>query len=312
LKRIDYLFGVRKKETGALLGHFLTIGGIRVLNIVLGATGQIGSLLVRRLLELHQPVRAVVRDEKKAAWLGESGVPVAAADYFDCDSLKRAFRGGTSAFLLTPENPASEDVLRDTASILRNYRDAIIDSGVERIVGLSSFGARHPSGTGNLLMSHMIEHAFADLNIEQVFVRPAYYYSNWMGYVDIVKNDGILPTFFPPELKISMIAPCDVAGFIADIIAGRLEYRRIFEIAGPEPYSSFDVAEAFGRVLNKAVTPVQIPRNEWQRALEQAGFSPSGTENLALMTDAVITGKTSAEFDVFRQNTSVWEYFERL
>jgi uncharacterized protein YbjT (DUF2867 family) len=283
-----------------------------VLNIVLGATGQIGSLLARRLLELHQPVRAVVRDEKKAAWLSELGVPVTVADYFDGDSLKSAFRGGTTAFLLTPENPASEDILRDTASILRNYRDAVIDSGVERIVGLSSFGAQHTSGTGNLLMSHMLEHAFADLNMEQIFVRPAYYYSNWTGYADIVKKDGILPTFFPPELKIPMIAPPDAAAFIAEIIIGERELRRIFEIAGPEPYSSYDIAETFGRVLDKNVTAMQIPRDEWQTTLEQTGFSFSGAENLALMTDAVITGKACAEYSVFCQKTSALEYFERL
>jgi uncharacterized protein YbjT (DUF2867 family) len=284
-------------------------------NIILGATGQIGSLLVRKLMEFHQPVKAVVRDSKKAAWLSESGISVGIADYLDGDSLKLAFRGGSTAFLLTPENPASEDILRDTAAILQNCRGAVIDSGIERIVGLSSFGAQHDSGTGNLLMSHMLEHAFEDLNIEQVFVRPAYYYSNWAGYADIVRNDGILPTFFPPELKIPMIAPSDVAAFIAEIIAGEREPRNIFEIfeiAGPEPYSSDDIAKAFGNILDKTIVPVQIPRDEWHTTLERAGFSPSGAENLVMMTEAVINGKTCAEYSVFHQKTGAAEYFERM
>jgi uncharacterized protein YbjT (DUF2867 family) len=161
-------------------------------------------------------------------------------------------------------------------------------------------------------MSYMLEHAFEDLNIEQVFVRPAYYYSNWTGYADIVRNDGILPTFFPPELKIPMIAPSDVAAFIAEIIAGKRESMKIFEIAGPEPYSSDDIAKVFGNILDKTVVTAQIPRDEWQTALERAGFSPSGAENIVMMTEAVISGKTCAEYSVFHQKTTAMEYFGRM
>lgn len=285
------------------------------MNIVLGATGRVGSCVVEALLAHGQPVRAVVRDEEKAARLRERGVEAAVVDCFDSGALASALRGGSAVLFLTPENPRSEDVLGDAARLLKSCRDAAMDSGIGRIVGLSSSGAQHAAGTGNLVVSHMLEHAFDDLKVEKAFVRPAYYYSNWMGCWDVAKNDGILPTFFPPDLKVSMIAPSDVGAFLADVMAGKREPRRpveIYEIAGPEPYSSDDIAGAFGRVFGKTVTAVQIPRDDWPATFRQIGFSESVAENFALMTDAVISGKTRTEFDALRLPTGFEDYLRRF
>ena len=52
------------------------------MNIILGATGQVGSMLVDNLLGKGQPVRAVVRDGLKAQGLKNKGVEVKIADYY--------------------------------------------------------------------------------------------------------------------------------------------------------------------------------------------------------------------------------------
>lgn len=282
------------------------------MNIVLGATGRVGLSVIDGLLAYGQPVRAVVRDEEKAARLKEKGIETAIADYFDEDALASALRGGSAALFLTPENLKSEDVLRDAAKLLKSYHDAARNSGIGKIVGLSSSGAQHAAGTGNLVVSHMLEHAFDDLQAEKVFVRPAYYYSNWMGYWDVVKNDGILPTLFPTDLKVSMIAPSDVGSFIADVMAGKRELRRIYEIAGPKPYSSGDIAEVFGKIFGKTVRAVQIPHSDWLATFRQIGFSDSVAENFVLMTDAVLSGKTQTEYEAVCLPTTFDDYLKRF
>lgn len=282
------------------------------MNIVLGATGRVGSSVIDRQLAYGQPARAIVRDEEKAARLREKGIEAAISDCFDGNALASALRGGSAALFLTPENPKSEDVLRDAAKLLKSYHDAARDSGIGKIVGLSSSGAQHATGTGNLVISHMLEHVFDDLPAEKVFVRPAYYYSNWMGYWDVAKNDGILPTFFPPDLKISMIAPSDVGAFIADVMAGKREPRRIYEIAGPAQYSSNDIAEAFGKRFGKTVRVVQIPRGNWLATFREIGFSESVAENFVSMTDAVISGKTQTEYEAVCLPTTFDDYLKRF
>lgn len=262
------------------------------MNLILGATGRVGSMLVANLLKKGQPVRAVIRNSAKAPDLISKGAEVFVADYFDGTTLKSAFQGGSSVFLLTPENPECVDFINESRTIINNYREAIISAKIGKIFGLSSMGAQHQSGTGNLVASYLLEHAFSDLEIEQTFVRPTYYYSNWMGFLELVKEHGILPTFFPPEMKLPMIAPADVAAFLAELMCDAAPHERIYEITGPYAYSSSEIAQIFATVLKRSVTVQQIPPEAWESALLQAGFSKDGAHNLMLMTQAVIDGKT--------------------
>lgn len=263
------------------------------MNIILGATGQVGSMLVDNLLWKSKPVRAVIRNSSKAQALKDKGAEVSVADYFDAKALKKAFQGGSSVFLLTPENPECTDFINGSRKMINNYREAIISAKISKIIGLSSVGAQHQSGTGNLVASYLLEHAFSSLEIEQTFIRPSYYFSNWMGYLELVKEHGILPTFFPPEMKLPMIAPADVAAFLAELMSDNAPLERIYEITGPYSYSSSEIAQIFSAVLGRSVTVQQVPPEAWESTLLQAGFSKDGARNLMLMTQAVIDGRTT-------------------
>lgn len=285
------------------------------IHIVSGATGQVGSAVVGALLEQDKSVKAIIRHPEKSDDLKSRGVDVEIADLFDLKAIKKAFYGGDTVFLLTPENPFSDNILADTERIIKNYREAIQHSGISRVVGLSSLGAQHPSGTGNLEMSYMLEHALEGLPVEQVFIRPAYYYSNWMGYLELVKETGVLPTFFPADLKIPMAAPTDVAGYIAQTMMGETGEENVHELVGPELYSSNDVARIFGQKLNRTVEAESIPRVEWKETLQQAGFSGNAADNLMKMTKAVIEGKTVPEKekqDLVKLPTTLEKYLEDI
>ena len=280
------------------------------MNIVLGASGQIGSRVVNELALLGEPVRAVVRDSSKAKI--PRNVEVKSVDFYNLDALKSALAGGTSVFLITPENPSSVDVLGETRTILDHYRQAIISSGISRIVGLSSIGAQHKSGTGNLQMSYLLEHYFQDLSVEQIFIRPAYYLSNWLGYLDMVKKEGVLPTFFPVEQKIHMVAPPDVAAFIAALLSRHHEEAQIVELTGPAEYSSLDVARTFSQILERKVEAYQIPEADWDSTLKGVGFTEDAASNMIDMIRAVINGKAvpeNAGSGLVKMKTDMLTYF---
>lgn len=263
--------------------------------IVTGATGQVGSAIVNKLLEQDKPVTAVIRNAGKAEKLKKRGAKTAIADFFNQDALSKAFDGGDTVFLLTPENPASKDILGDTKQILSNYRQAIRKAGISRIIGLSSLGAQHKSGTGNLVMSYMLEHAFENVSAETTFIRPAYYYSNWLMYVEMARESGVLPTFFPVDLSIPMISPGDVSHFIANVMMDEKKDQKIYELAGPEVYTPREVADIFGNLLGKKIKTQQIPREQWSETLVQAGFSTDAADKMIQMTQAVIDGKAQPE-----------------
>ena len=93
------------------------------MNIILGATGQVGSAIVNNLIENGQPVKIVIRNKEKAEELKRKGVNVAVADYFDLNALSEAVKDGSLIFLLTPETGTSDDVLGETEKLLGNYHN---------------------------------------------------------------------------------------------------------------------------------------------------------------------------------------------
>lgn len=282
------------------------------MNIILGASGQVGSSVVEHLIGKDEPVRAVIRDKEKAEHLEKKGIEVRIADYFNEKALSEAVQGGDLIFLLTPETGESKDILGDTKRLLENYRSAIESSQIKKVIGLSSIGAQHASGTGNLQMSYMLEHAFTGLPVQQIFVRPSYYYSNWLPHLPTVKDQGILPTFFPTDLKITMVSPMDVAEFIAEVMINNVEGSQIYELEGPA-YSSIDVANTFEEILDRPVQAQQIPGTKWMETLQQIGFTEDAINNFVEMTEAVIEGKTTPErqgtIDV-GMKTTLTQYFK--
>lgn len=279
------------------------------MNIIIGATGQVGSNLVSELKNNDFPVRAVARNPDK---LSDKTIEARTADLFNAEQLTEAFKGGTTVFVLTPENPTSNDIIEDTKRIVENYKKAIQATGIKKVVALSCVGSHIDSNTGNVLMSRILEQTLDDLNIEKVFIRPSYYFSNWLGYLETVEQYGVLPTFFPEDLKIEMNSPIDLAKFIAKIMTDTLsEKKRIYELTG-QKYSSLDVANTFSKLLNKNVTVQSIPQDKWKETLISVGFTENTANNLSDMTQAVIDNKTIPERpnDTIKLPTTLEKYLE--
>ena len=283
------------------------------MNVILGASGQVGSNIVKELAARGLPTRAVVRKKKTDF---DSRVEVKEADFFDLPQLTKALEGGSTVFLLTPEDPSSKDILGDTKQVINNYHQAIQANGIKKLVGLSCVGAHVEGNTGNILMSRMLELGFDDLNLSKVFIRPSYYFSNWLGFMETIEQYGVMPSFFPPDLKIDMNSPLDVAKFVAKAIVNdhKGSDKQIFELAGPEKYSSREVAEVFARVLHKKVEVQSIPKEQWKQTLLSAGFTDNTSENLMDMTQAVIDQSVSPEHEdqVNKLPTSLEQYLKEL
>ncbi|SFC75276.1 Uncharacterized conserved protein YbjT, contains NAD(P)-binding and DUF2867 domains [Parapedobacter composti] len=283
------------------------------MNIIVGATGQIGSHLVTELQKSGFPVRAVVRNPEK---LADKNLEARKADLFDGPQLAKAFEGGTTVFILTPENQTSNDIIEDTKQIIANYRSAIEHAGIKRVIALSSMGAHVDGNTGNLLMSRILEQGLGDLEATTVFVRPSYYFSNWLSYLETTAQHGILPTFFSEDLPIEMNSPLDVAKYIAKVMTDKQapKSKTTVELTGPQPYTSRDVANAFATLLNKPVVPQSIPREKWHETLIAAGFSENTATNLADMTQAVVDKLTVPERpdDTITLPTSLHSYLSGL
>jgi len=111
--------------------------------VVTGASGHVGTNLVRALIDKNRPVRALVHEHNKSL----EGLPVEIAfgDVLDFDSLCRAFQGAEVVYHLAARISISMDdwPLLEAVNVngTRNVIQACISCGVRRLVYFSSIHA---------------------------------------------------------------------------------------------------------------------------------------------------------------------------
>ena len=134
--------------------------------LVTGATGNVGRQVVEQLVKRGAKVRALVRDPAKASF--PAGVEVVQGDLLDVDSLRGAFSGVSTLFLL---NAVVPDEFTQALIALNVAREA----GIERIVYLSVIHSdlyvNVPHFAGKFGVERMIE----QMGLNATILRPAYF-----------------------------------------------------------------------------------------------------------------------------------------
>ncbi|MGI2902075.1 hypothetical protein AABK37_01775 [Hassallia sp. VBCCA 56010] len=69
--------------------------------------------------------------------------------------MAKALEGAQVAYLMNPPAYDKPDMFAEAEKIGKNLQVAVKRSGLKRFVFLSSVGAHLPSGTGNILTTHL-------------------------------------------------------------------------------------------------------------------------------------------------------------
>ncbi|MBD2077184.1 NmrA family NAD(P)-binding protein [Phormidium sp. FACHB-592] len=251
--------------------------------VVFGATGQTGSVVADILLE-KLPVRVVLRSDKNAdAWRAK-GADVAFADVTDAISMTKALNGAIAVYAMNPPAYHAADMFTVAKNIGAAYVEAIMRSGVQKVVLLSSVGSQHATGTGNILTTYFLENIFGDLAIPVVFLRAAGFMENWNSVAAIAAKKGILPSFYSPlDRKLPMVSAADIGRAAAEALTENWTGKRIIELHGALDYSPNNVAAAFAAALKRNVQAVALSESEWQATIAGFGFSPAFSNSYSEM-----------------------------
>ena len=257
--------------------------------VILGATGHVGSAAADDLIRAGKPVTVVTRDEEKAASWQSRGAEAAVLDVTDVDALRSAFKRGRRAFLLNPPASPSTDTDVEEHRTFTSIVQALNGSGLEKVVVESTYGAQPGDRIGDLSVLFDFEQALARQPIPVTVLRAAYYMSNWDASLDAAKQ-GVLPTMYPADLMIPMVAPSDLGAAAARLLQEEVEQTGIHYVEGPARYSSNDVAAAFAKALDRHVAVAVTPRDQWQAAYRKLGFSDAAAFAFVRMTAASVDG----------------------
>ena len=235
--------------------------------LVTGATGKVGSQLVRRLSEARVPFRAIVRSSGKAQAIREAGGEAVVGDLTDGAAFAAALREADKLFLLTnsvPEQPAIEARLVDAARA----------AGVRHVVKLSTAGADAPDAPVFLRLHRDAERHIEESGLDWTFLRPSFFMQNYLDFADSIRTQGILASPAGAGRHPDVDAR-DLGDVAARVLTEDRHRGRTYELTGQEAYSFADVARRIGTICRagREVRFVDQTPEEGFRALVNSGES---------------------------------------
>lgn len=252
--------------------------------VVMGATGHVGAAVADELLARGQEVTILTRQPERAGTWRDKGACVTPADAEHVDSLRQAFRSGRRAFLLNPPADPSGDTDTTERRTIANILAALDGCGLEKIVAASTYGAQRGDAIGDLSTLWELEEGLRAQPIPAAINRGAYYMTNWLGFADAVRQSGTLPSMFPANLEIPMVAPADLGRAAAERLLAPVDDADIRCIEGPARYTPQEVADAFAAALGREVNVEVAPREQWETIYRGVGFSDEAAQAYAKMT----------------------------
>jgi uncharacterized protein YbjT (DUF2867 family) len=279
------------------------------MHIILGGTGHVGSAVAEALLAKGEPVTVVAHDPARAGAWEAKGAKFAAIDVHDVKALHALLRTGRRAFLLNPPAAVTTDTDAEERRTIAAIVAAVEGSGLEKLVGESTYGAQPGERCGDLNTLWELEQGLAAQPIPHAINRGAYYFSNWAMNLQEVRETGVLRTMFDADFELPMVAPEDLGRHAAALMTD--DRTGTFLVEGPRRYSPQDVAEAFAKALARPVRVETIPRDRWVATFEAAGFSDAAAESYARMTGATVDAPDWPD-DVIRGETRLEDYIARL
>jgi uncharacterized protein YbjT (DUF2867 family) len=265
---------------------------------VMGATGNVGRRIVHRLLAAGEDVRALGRNPEALAALVAAGAETRAGDAADPAFLAAAFRGADAVHTLLPYSPASPDFRAEQARLGEAIVTAVRESGVRKVVALSSLGADLPQGTGFIAASlHPQEQRLRALEgVDVLLLRPTLFFESIVAAVETVEAIGINVDVVDPDVPVPMIATTDIAEVAADALRARdWSGVAVRELVGPRDLTYTEATRILGAAIGRPdLQYVQLRDEEMVGALVQAGFTPETAALHVEMGRAISAGTITA------------------
>lgn len=282
--------------------------------LITGATGSVGTQLIKILANSEVSFRALVRNNDQASLMQNlPQAEVAIGDLSDADSLNRALQGIEKAFLLTNSSEQSEQ-------LQLNFVNAAHKAGVKHIIKLSQLAANEASPVRFLRYHAVVENKIKELGIDYTFLRANLFMQGLIAFQHFIKYDG---KFYGSlgNAAVSAVDVRDIAAVGAKALTEPGHENKTYNITGPESITHNKMAEILSNVLEKEITYINLSPEQMQGALAAAGFPAwqigglmedyahyaRGEAAEVFSTVANITGRQATSFEQFARDYK--EYF---
>lgn len=252
--------------------------------LITGATGTVGSELVKQLVEARQKVRVLTRDPLKASKFGNS-VEVVKGDLSKPETLAAAFVGVGKAFVLSPQ------IGPEFPELEGNAFNAAKKAGVKHIVKLSGSRSIETFMAGSPFAEWGLESEkrLRALGVAWTILRPGPFYSNVITAWRIMSRGGLfLPT---GNGKDQPIDPRDIAAVAVKVLTTPGHEGKTYELTGPELLSYAEVVQIIAAVTGKPLKYVDVPEAVWRQEMLGTGAPSFVVESMLSYFAGVRAGR---------------------
>lgn len=272
------------------------------MNIVLtGSLGNIGKPLTEELIAKGHAVTVVSSKPEKQKDIEILGAKAAIGTMEDVSFLTETFKGADAVYCMETFGFFDPDVdyLKYIDQIAHNYKQAIEQTFVKKVIHLSSIGAHTPEGVGILKFHHLAESIMSQLPADVVikFIRPVGFYTNLLGQIPTIKSQGIMISNFGSQTKEPWVSPYDIATVISEEFDRPFDQRSTRYVASDE-LSADEIAQTLGRAIGKPdLKWITVMDEQYLDGLLKFGMNRQIAEDYVAMQAAQRNGSIYEDFN---------------
>lgn len=266
------------------------------MNIILtGSLGHIGEPLAKDLIAKGHAVTVISSKPEKQSQIEAIGAKAAIGSITNSDFLGATFAGADIVYLMEPPFNFFDETAEPEAywlNIAKSYKQAVEQSGVTKLVHLSSIAAHTDKGVGMLAIHHSVEKILDELpgTVCIKTMRPVGFYYNMFAFIPAIKQANAIIQNYGGDEKEPWVSPLDIATVIAEQMEQPFNGRTVRYIASDEA-SPNEVAAILGEAIGKpGLQWITIPDEQFLSNLVNAGFNPVAAKGLVEMNEGRRTG----------------------
>ena len=264
--------------------------------LVTGATGNVGSEVVARLLASETKVRVLTRDAAKAARFGDQ-VEVARGDLGDAESVARAVIGVDAIFLMSGSpSPGAFGPIVAAAKAQGDLRIVLLST----CWAAPSMLVPDPITVG-AWHAEMEDTARAS-GLRTTILRPSAFMTNALGWAGSIRAEGLVHNPFG-DGRTAPIAPEDIAAVAAQALTDPARAGETLELTGPQLLTAREQVDVLARVLGVPIRCVDVPVEAAVHGMVSAGMPMQIAEAVGQSFEAVRAGRATTMTETFERTT---------
>jgi uncharacterized protein YbjT (DUF2867 family) len=246
--------------------------------LVIGATGTVGSEVVRQLVATGERPRALVRDPATARQRLGDQVEHVVGDLDRPETIAAALAGVDRVFLLTTQSSRQPEWERAVIG-------AAARAGVGQLVKLSVFRADEQSPLQVARQHGQAERVLAQSGLAATILRPVFFMQNLLAMV----HDGAIATA-AGDGRVAMVDARDIAAVAVATLTGGGHAGKTYTLTGPEALSFYQVASVLSRQTGRPLRHVRVPPDKVRVALQGRGVAAWYADDMAKLHSMLAVG----------------------